>query len=210
LENYAKKVFGIEHYFTRFEFSKSRVHIPAHLLAVLRKKSRIADLHELVYKERFNPEKQAQVADDYLNKLFGLTAIHTGSTEEGLLNRSKIRQPEGTCEKIDIHPSSLKLSDVTDYKQDLCDLCNNFQIHGCSGYCMYRINKKKRKVAELGEHQSIQGKVSREPQDNISKAKRFCLFGAGHIETVGKGDTPGFECNSKPTIALEGHGFKKT
>jgi hypothetical protein len=75
-----------------------------------------------VYKERFNPEKQAQVSDDYLNKVFGMTAIHPGITEEGLLNRSNICQPEGTCGKIDIHPSSLKLSDVTDYKQDLCDL----------------------------------------------------------------------------------------
>jgi hypothetical protein len=34
-----------------------------------------------VYKERFNPEKQAQVADDYLNKIFVMTAIHPGSTE---------------------------------------------------------------------------------------------------------------------------------
>jgi hypothetical protein len=167
-------------------------------------------LNELVYKESFNPEKQAQVADDYLNKVFGLTSIHPGSTEEGLLNISKIRQPEGTCGEIDIHPSSLKLSDVTDYKQYLCDLCNNCQMHGYSGYCMYRINPKKRKVAELGEHQSIQGKVSWEPQETIlSKAKRCCRFGAGHEETVGKGGTPGFECNSKPTITLDGHRFTK-
>jgi hypothetical protein len=76
---------------------------------------------------------------------------------------------------------------------------------------MYRINPKKRKVAELGEHQSIQGKVSREPQETIllSKAKIFFRFGAGQEETVGKGDTPGFECNSKPTITLDGHGFTK-
>jgi hypothetical protein len=162
-----------------------------------------------VYKERFNPEKQAQVSDDYLNKVFGLKAINPGITEEGLLNRSNIFQPEGTCGKIDIHPSSLNLYDVTDYKQDVCYLCNNCQMHGRSGYCMYRINPKKRKVAELGEHQSIQGKVSREPQDTISKAKKFCRFGAGHEETVGKGDTPGFECNSKPNITLECHGFTK-
>jgi hypothetical protein len=74
---------------------------------------------------------------------------------------------------------------------------------------MYRIDPKKIKVAEIGEHQSIQGKVSREPQETISKAKIFCRFGAGHKETVGKGDTPGFECNSKPTITLDGHGFTK-
>jgi hypothetical protein len=112
--------------------------------------------------------------------VFGLTAIHPGSTAEGILNRSKIHQPEGTCGKTDIHPSSLKLSDVTDYKQDLYDLCNNCQMHGCSGYCMYCINPKKRKVAELGEHQSIQGEVSQEPKETISKAKRFSHFGAGH------------------------------
>jgi hypothetical protein len=64
-------------------------------------------------------------------------------------------------------------------------------------------------VAELGDHQSIQSKVSREPQETISKAKIFCRFGAGHEETVGKGDTPGFECNSKPNITLDGRGFTK-
>jgi hypothetical protein len=134
LENYAKQVFGIEHYFARFEFAKSRGQIHVHLLAVLGGKSRTADLNELVYKERFNPEKHAQVADEYLNKVFGMTAINPGSNEEGLLNRSKTRQPEGTCGKIDIHLSSLKISDVTDYKQDLCELCNNFQMHGCIWY----------------------------------------------------------------------------
>jgi hypothetical protein len=74
---------------------------------------------------------------------------------------------------------------------------------------MYRINPKKRKVAELGKNQSIQGEAYWEPQETISKAKRLCRFGAGHEETVGKGDTPGFECNSKPTITLDGHGFTK-
>jgi hypothetical protein len=35
LENYAKQVFGIEHYFTRFEFAKSMGQMHVHLLAVL-------------------------------------------------------------------------------------------------------------------------------------------------------------------------------
>jgi hypothetical protein len=43
----------------------------------------------------------------------------------------------------------------------------------------------------------------------ISKAKRCFRFGAGHEDTVGKGDTPGFECNSKLTITLDGHGLTK-
>jgi hypothetical protein len=74
---------------------------------------------------------------------------------------------------------------------------------------MYHINPKKRKVAELGGHQSIQGEVSWKPQETISKANILCCFRAGHEETVGKGDTPGFECNSKPTITLDIHRFTK-
>jgi hypothetical protein len=46
LENYAKEVFGIQHYFARFEFAKSRGHIHVHLLAILGKKSRIIELNE--------------------------------------------------------------------------------------------------------------------------------------------------------------------
>jgi hypothetical protein len=37
LKNYAKQVFGIEHYFARFEFAKSRGQINVHILAVLGK-----------------------------------------------------------------------------------------------------------------------------------------------------------------------------
>jgi hypothetical protein len=56
LENCSKQVFGIEHYFARFEFAKRRGQINVHILAVLGEKSRIADLNELVYTEHFNPE----------------------------------------------------------------------------------------------------------------------------------------------------------
>jgi hypothetical protein len=51
----------------------------------------------------------------------------------------------------------------------------------------------------------------RKSQDDIhpakSTAKRFCLF--GHEDHVGVGDTPGFECNTHPSITSEGHGFTK-
>jgi hypothetical protein len=52
LENYAKEVFWIHHYYARFEFAKSRVQIHVHILAMLRKKSNIIELNDLVYKER--------------------------------------------------------------------------------------------------------------------------------------------------------------
>jgi hypothetical protein len=48
-----------------------------------------------------------------------------------------------------------------------------------------------------------------EIQPAISTAKRFCRFGAGPEEHVGVGDTPGFECDTHPSITSEGHGFTK-
>ena len=57
-------------------------------------------------------------------------------------------------------------------------------------------NTKKRKFQE---------NVSPDSSNDLKENKRFCRFGAGHEETAGKGDTPGFECNMNPTITKEGH-----
>jgi hypothetical protein len=57
LKNYAKEVFGIHHYYARFEFAKSRGQIHVNILAMLGKKSNIIELNDLVYKERHDVEK---------------------------------------------------------------------------------------------------------------------------------------------------------
>jgi hypothetical protein len=44
------------------------------------------------------------------------------------------------------------------------------------------------------------------PEDNTNwkmQHKRFCRFGAVREETAGKGDTPGFECNTSPTLTQD-------
>jgi hypothetical protein len=66
LEHYANVVSGIQHYFARFEFSKSLGHIHVHPLAILGRKSSITEHNELVYNERHEKEKQAKVADDWM------------------------------------------------------------------------------------------------------------------------------------------------
>jgi hypothetical protein len=42
--------------------------------------------------------------------------------------------------------------------------------------------------------------ISDDNTNGKKQHKRFYRFGAGHEETSGKGDTPGFECNTSPTI----------
>jgi hypothetical protein len=64
---------------------------------MLGKKSSIIELNDLVYKERHDVKKQARVADDWMINVFGLTAIHPGSSTDGVLDRKNIWKPEGTC-----------------------------------------------------------------------------------------------------------------
>jgi hypothetical protein len=100
-----RAVFGIHHYYVRFEFAKSWVQIHVHIWSMLGKKSSLIELNDLVYKERHDVEKQARVADDWMTNVFGLTAIHPGSSTGGVLDRTKIRKPEGTYKTQLNHPS---------------------------------------------------------------------------------------------------------
>jgi hypothetical protein len=99
-----------------FEFAKSRGQIHVHILAMLGKKSNIIKLNDLGYKERNDMKKQASMADDWTTNIFGLTAIHPGSSTGGVMDRTKIGKPEGICENPLCHPVSQKLSQVIYYK----------------------------------------------------------------------------------------------
>jgi hypothetical protein len=91
-------------------------------------------------------EKQVSVGDDWMTNIFGLTAIHPGSSTGGVIDRTKIGRPKGTCETPSYHPTSQKFSQATDEKLDLCNLCNCFQMHNCSGYCLYHQKRRMRKL----------------------------------------------------------------
>jgi hypothetical protein len=147
---------------------------------MLGKKSNIIELNDLVYKERHDVEKQARVADDWMMNIFGLTAIHPGSSMGGVLDRTKIGKPEGTCERQLSHPASQNLSQVTDYKLDLCNLCNFFQMHNYSGYCLYHQKRRMMKLDDNLSDVSKKRKPLDEIQQAISTANIFCIFGAGH------------------------------
>jgi hypothetical protein len=69
------------------------------------------------------------VADDLMTNVFGLTAIHPGSSTGGVLDRRKIGKPEVMCETPLCHPSSQKLLDVTYYKyMQRVQLLSNAQL----------------------------------------------------------------------------------
>jgi hypothetical protein len=175
LRNDAKEVFGIHNYYARFEFAKSRGQIHVHMLAMLGNKSSIIELNDLVYKEIHDVEKQAQVADDWMTNVFGLTVIHPGRSTGGIMYRTNSRKPEGMCKTQLSHPVSHILSEVTDYKLGLCNLCNCYQMHNCSGYCVYHQKRCTRKLDDKTSDFPKKTKSLHEIQPVTSTAKRFMV-----------------------------------
>lgn len=140
LETVGKSVLGIEHYWVRYEFAKSRGQIHAHLLAICNKKVQEGILGPLAT-FRHNKEKQAKSVEEFVSKTFGLTAIHPASDCEGKLKVELVGPPEGTAT---VGTSCSKyFSDILDEDKDVLDLVNTAQMHTCSSYCLRDIKGKK-------------------------------------------------------------------
>lgn len=146
MDTIGKEVFGIHHYWLRYEFAKSRGQIHAHILTVMGKESHIQDVNKIAYDLREDIEEQTIAVDKWAHDVFGITAIHPGSNKDGTLDLTKVPSPEGTYTAIpEAHPAKSRLSDVFDISADKCHLCNTCQMHSCSSYCL-RCQKKKKEV----------------------------------------------------------------
>jgi hypothetical protein len=60
---------------------------------MLGKKSSIIELNDLVYKERHDVKKQAQMTDDWMTNVFVLTLIHPGTSTGSVLDRTMVGKP---------------------------------------------------------------------------------------------------------------------
>ena len=110
-----KTVFGIDHYWIRYEFAPSRGQIHAHWLAICRDKKVLYALH----RERDN-QKRADLLAMWAKKKFDLSA-----------------NIDLQCETKDTYdPVKCKFKDVKEKQVDLNALKERTQSHNCSGYCL--------------------------------------------------------------------------
>ena len=115
LNTIGKEILGIKHYWVRYEFAPSRGQIHAHLLAICPESPILQNYWNLRGKEKEQAEMIAKWAQD----VFGMTA-----------------EIEEVVEEFDIHPCSLRFSEVQDEQKDLNSLLSCVQMHKCNGYCM--------------------------------------------------------------------------
>ena len=131
LETVGDKVFGIEHYWVRYEFAPGRGQIHAHLLAIPRDQT-IYELCHSVRKEEDGDVRRAQYMAEWASAKFGLTA----SVEPGFDDLEVEKKNS---------PSIIRFSSVGESVEertaDTQRLLKQVQEHGCSAFCMRCGNK---------------------------------------------------------------------
>jgi hypothetical protein len=127
LKTVGKNIFGIRHFWLRYEFAPSRGQIHAHIIA-------ISDDHAIQYKLhalKGNDAAQAQVLADWAASKFRLTARHPSTVADPLVTN-------------DTHPCGMYFSDVIDKNQDAVLLMELLEMHGCSSYCLRDTTKEEK------------------------------------------------------------------
>ena len=121
LETVGKDVFGISHYYCRFEFAKGRGQIHAHILAITKDTHLIYDVHKKM-KEK-NPQGAADILSSYARGRLDMTEELSDDTNK-------------THNANYVNPLLKKFSEINDIEEDGTNLCKEVHIHECNSFCL--------------------------------------------------------------------------
>ena len=121
LDTVGKDVFGIKHYWARYEFAPSRGQIHVHMLCISSDQS----MQEAMYELRHDEAKQAEVLAEWARRKIGLSAC----SSDCVIGEEKQ------------NPTAAYYSNIKDKKHDVQSLKEVVAMHECSGYCMRESNK---------------------------------------------------------------------
>jgi hypothetical protein len=126
-------VFGIKHYWGRFEFAKSRGQIHLHLLGIVEDAAKPDGIYEQLWKLKGNDGEQAKVLGDWARQTFDMTANLDENT---------------TISSSEESPCKERCCQTNNVKQDQASLCNFCQMHKCNDYCL-RTRKEKKATSDI-------------------------------------------------------------
>jgi hypothetical protein len=136
LDTVGKHVFGIRHYWVRYEFAPGRGQIHAHLLAIPGDQS----IYELCYaalRLRDGEAIRAKYLAEWAEKKLGLTASVSDNFDECEVDESN-------------SPIQIRFTDVSATSHDdFEDLMRHVQVHNCSAFCMKEDREFKRYIIQL-------------------------------------------------------------
>ena len=126
LKTVGKELFGIEHYWVRYEFAPGRGQIHAHLLAIPKEQHIFKLCYEETKKEG-NEEIRAAMMSEWSKKKFGLTVMVGPDFDN--LEVKKENCPSMIC-FMDVPVNAFARG------QDEQRLMKHLQVHGCSNFCL--------------------------------------------------------------------------
>jgi len=133
LNTVGKEIFGIDHYWVRYEFAPGRGQIHAHLLAISRYNDIYADCYT-VLKEKNGETTRAELLSEWAESTFGLTAcVDDGFDEIEICSKKS--------------PVSIRFSDINENDESIHNdgqrLLKFCQTHTCSKFCLRNGNANK-------------------------------------------------------------------
>ena len=124
IETVGKPIFGIKHYWLRYEFAPGRGQIHAHMLLILDNLSIQKKYYDM--KQNYDdPDFHcATLLQEWVERQFGMATSVPNNLETQL-------QPTK-----DTHPSKQRLQDIDNTTHDAARLLMSCQNHMCTNYCM--------------------------------------------------------------------------
>lgn len=175
LNHYAKHVFGVNHYFVRFEFTEGRGEIHAHILCAANN----LDVYDRAYKCDDKVAK-VKIFEEYATEVLGLTATHPATDDQGCLIQDLVVAPEGSLSNESFKNSSMaattiRMVEVSNDQVDKINLANAVQTHVCGDYCL--------RMKHDGH--------------------RYCRAGCGKEITEGSNNTRGFTLKDEAVLICD-------
>lgn len=134
LETVGKEVFGIKHYWLRYEFAPNRGQIHAHLLAISSDNPLLYEAAHNAYKTENGDMKRAQVLATWAENRFGLTATVSDDFDSIEIGKNDIDHPCRIRFKDIMNDDRMKANDAERLKKAV-------MMHDCSQFCMKIKNK---------------------------------------------------------------------
>jgi hypothetical protein len=211
-------VFGLKHYWGRFEFAKSRGQIHLHLLGIIEGVANKDGIYEQVYKFRNDKAKQTETLAKWARETFNLTAS---------------LDPNIKVSTNSPNPCTVRFCQTSSIAEDQVSLSNFCHMHKCSEFCLRQVRKTASTKSDIPSTEKEKQVTSNldvicityllldtgglqhldislyAVYNQVPEKRRFCRSGCGYEVTPGHGDTPGFPEQNKDAIVDDPRGFKK-
>jgi hypothetical protein len=123
LNSVGLNIFGILHYWLRFEFGRARGQIHGHLVAITKDAIDPNGIYQKLWKLKKNRVAQAKALANWAKETFNMTASIRETTVE-------------TTSCTETNPCKLRFCDISSLEKDQDSLCKFCQMHSCSDYCL--------------------------------------------------------------------------